>query len=90
LPLRMNGTIHVRVAGDPDGTLEGRFAMDDDSAGQYEIIGVAADTRYDLRKPAAPTIYIRLPLRMNGTIHVRVAGDPDGTLERRFAMDDDS
>jgi predicted permease len=56
-------------------TFEGRFGMDDDSAGQYEVVGVVADTRYDLRKPAAPTIYILLPLRTNGTVHARVAGD---------------
>jgi len=54
-------------------SFEGRFGPDD-GAGQQEIVGVVADTRYDLRKPAAPTIYI--PLRTAGTIHVRVAGDP--------------
>jgi predicted permease len=57
-------------------TLEGRFAMDNDHAVQYEVVGVVVDTRYDLRKPAAPTIYIPLPLRTNGTVHVRVAGNP--------------
>jgi ABC-type antimicrobial peptide transport system permease subunit len=43
---------------------------------------VVADTRYDLRKPAAPTIYILLPLRTNGTLHVRVAGDPTALVSR--------
>jgi predicted permease len=57
-------------------TLEGRFAMDNDNAVLYEIVGVAGDTRYDLRQPAAPTIYIPMPLRSNGTVHVRAAGDP--------------
>ena len=55
---------------------EARFGLEDDSAGHYEVVGVAADTRYDLRKPAAPTIYILLRPRSNGTLHVRVAGDP--------------
>ena len=54
---------------------EARFGLEDDSAGHYEVVGVAADTRYDLRKPAAPTIYILLRPRSNGTLHVRVAGD---------------
>jgi predicted permease len=57
-------------------TLEARFGMDDDTSGQYEILGIVADTRHDLRRAAAPTIYILLPLRSNGTIHVRAAGDP--------------
>jgi hypothetical protein len=54
---------------------EGRFGLDNDTADRSEVVGVVADTRYDLRQPAAPTIYILLPLRSNGTIHVRVAGD---------------
>ena len=57
-------------------------AMDNDNAIQYEIVGVAADTRYDLRKPAAPTIYIPLPLRTNGTVHVRVTGEPAALATR--------
>lgn len=56
-------------------TLDARFG-DDGGSGVQEIVGVAADTRYDLRKPAAPTIYIPLRLRGTGTLHVRVAGDP--------------
>jgi putative ABC transport system permease protein len=54
---------------------EGRFGTEDDSAGHYEVVGVVADTRYDLRKPAAPTIYILLRPRSLGTLHVRVSGD---------------
>jgi putative ABC transport system permease protein len=40
-----------------------------------EIVGVVADTRYDLRKAPAPTIYILSPIQSMGTLHVRVAGD---------------
>ena len=61
---------------------EGRFSPSDDSSGQYEIVGVVADTRHDLRKPPAPTIYILLPLRNNGTVHVRAAGDPAALASR--------
>ena len=43
---------------------------------------MVADTKYDLRKPAAPTIYIPLRLRVNGTVHVRVAGDPAALAAR--------
>jgi hypothetical protein len=55
-------------------TLRARFGQDGDSD-THEIVGVAADARYDLRKPAAPTIYLPLTLRNSGTLHVRVAGD---------------
>ena len=41
-----------------------------------------ADTRHDLRKAPAPTIYIPLPLRGTGTVHVRVAGDPAALAAR--------
>jgi putative ABC transport system permease protein len=40
-----------------------------------EVVGVVADTRYDLRKPPAPTLYILLPVQRFGTVQVRVAGD---------------
>ena len=63
-------------------SFEGRFGMDNDDATQHEVVGVVADTRYDLRKPAAPTIYIPLPLRRNGTVHVRVAGDAAALASR--------
>jgi hypothetical protein len=63
-------------------TLEGRFAMDNDSAADYEVVGVVADTRHDLRKPAAPTIYILLPSERSGTLHVRVAGDATALASR--------
>ena len=55
-------------------TIAARFGEDGDSS-VSEIVGIAADTRYDLRKPAAPTIYIPLRLRNSGTLHVRVSGD---------------
>src|SRR5205085_4467259 len=61
---------------------EGRFGTDNDSAAQSQVVGLVADTRYDLRKTAAPTIYILLPLRSNGTIHVRVAGDAAALASR--------
>ena len=61
---------------------EGRFGMNDDTVGKYEIVGVVADTRYDLRKPAAPTIYILLPQRANGRVYVRAAGDPAALASR--------
>jgi predicted permease len=62
-------------------TLEARFG-DAENKGFHEIVGVAADTRYDLRQPAAPTIYIPLRLRSTGTVHVRVAGDPAAAASR--------
>ena len=49
-------------------TLEARFAMND---GVHDVVGVVANTRYDLRKPPAPTVYIPLTQRGNGTVHVR-------------------
>lgn len=55
-------------------SLTARFGRDGDSD-THEIVGVAADARYDLRKPAAPTVYLPLTLRNSGTLHVRVAGD---------------
>ncbi|HWJ55410.1 MAG TPA: ADOP family duplicated permease, partial [Vicinamibacterales bacterium] len=60
--------------------LEGRLGQNDDGSGRHEIVGVAADARYDLRRPAAPTIYF--PLRTSGTLHVRVAGDPSALAAR--------
>ena len=48
----------------------------------HEVIGVAADTRYDVRKPAAPTIYIPLTLRNSGTLHLRLASDADAIAAR--------
>lgn len=56
-------------------TLDTRFG-DDNSPAAHEIVGVVADTRYDLRKPAVPTIYIPLQLRTSGRVHARVTGDP--------------
>lgn len=62
-------------------TLTARFGENADSD-VHEIVGIAADTRYDLRKRPAPTIYIPLTLRNSGTIHVRVAGDASTAAAR--------
>jgi predicted permease len=62
-------------------TIEARFA-DVDGKDVHEVVGVVADTRYDLRKPPAPAVYIPLPLRSTGTVHVRVAGDPAARASR--------
>ena len=51
-------------------TLEARFAQAD---GTHEVVGIVADTRYDLRKPPAPIVY--LPIRGNGTVQARIVGD---------------
>ncbi|MPY87816.1 MAG: FtsX-like permease family protein [Luteitalea sp.] len=56
---------------------EGRF---DDNVVQNEIVGVVADTKHDLREPAAPTLYI--PLRATGTFHVRTADDSATLMSR--------
>jgi predicted permease len=62
-------------------TLTARFGETSDTD-VHEIVGIAADARYDLRKPAAPTIYIPLTLRNSGTLHVRVAGDMTGATAK--------
>ncbi|HEY7496920.1 MAG TPA: ABC transporter permease [Vicinamibacterales bacterium] len=59
------------------GRIEARFA-DLNSPEIHEVVGVVADTRYDLRKLAAPTLYIPFAQRTTGrlgTIHVRVSGN---------------
>ena len=48
----------------------------------HEVIGVVADARYDLRLPPAPTIYVLVPIRSLGTLHVRVAGDATAIASR--------
>jgi predicted permease len=53
-------------------TVDTRFG-DASDKGAHEVIGVVADARYDLRKPAAPTFYT--PLRSNGSFAVRASGD---------------
>ena len=54
--------------------LDTKFA-DNEGEGGHEIIGVVADTRYDLRKAAAPVVYIPITQRGSGAIHARVTGD---------------
>lgn len=62
-------------------TLDARFGENDNSPA-HEVVGVVADTRYDLREPTAPTIFIPLRLRNTGTVHVRVGGDPTALASR--------
>jgi hypothetical protein len=45
------------------------------SADRYEVLGVVADTKYDLRRTPAPIIYVLLRPATIGTLHVRVRGD---------------
>jgi predicted permease len=76
-PIVVNETFAARYLGGAPAvgrTVTARFGGTDDSD-THEIVGVAADTRYDLRQPAAPTVYIPLTLRSSGTLHVRVAGE---------------
>jgi predicted permease len=49
----------------------------------HEVVGIVADTRYDLRKPPAPAIYVLIPLQSFSTLHVRVAGN-DRTIAARL------
>lgn len=80
-PLVINETFARRYLGAdrPVGrTLEANV---DDGAVTYEVVGVVADTRYDLRKPPAPTVYL-MPIRGAGTLHLRVAGDPRALAAR--------
>jgi predicted permease len=58
--------------------LEGRFDGTTDTLDRHEIVGVAADARYDVKRAPAPVIYF--PLRTRGAIHVRAAGDPDALV----------
>ena len=62
-------------------TLRARFGENADTD-VHEVVGVVADTRYDLRKPTAPTIYIPLTTRANSTVHVRIAGNPTTLMAR--------
>jgi putative ABC transport system permease protein len=41
----------------------------------HEVVGIVADTRYDLRRPPAPTIYVLTPLNGFRTLHVRLSGN---------------
>jgi predicted permease len=56
--------------------------FDDQELTNYEIVGVAADTRYDLRKSPAPIIYVRLSTRANVTLQVRAGADPAAIAAR--------
>jgi putative ABC transport system permease protein len=60
--------------------LETRFG-DANDPGAHEILGVVANTRYDLRRPAAPIVYLPLTRRNASTIHVRIADNRAGAVE---------
>jgi len=74
-PVIVNETFARRYAGShrAGGTIDARFG--DDGITQHEIIGVVADTRYDLRETAAPTVYLPFRPGTIGALHVRVSGD---------------
>jgi predicted permease len=61
------------------GTLATRFGPDS-SPNAHDVIGVVGNVRHDLRKPAAPAVYI--PMRTGGTVIVRVAGDAAAAATR--------
>ncbi len=62
-------------------TLDTRFG-DGEGEGGHEIVGIAADTKYDLRRPAAPTIYIPLTERGSSAILVRADSRADTLIPR--------
>ena len=61
--------------------LEGRFGS---ASGRTtsEIVGVAADTKYDIRQPAVPTVYIPLRKGSASTIFVRATALHEGVSAR--------
>lgn len=59
--------------------VDGRF---DTEGTMPEIVGVVANARYDVRQPAAPTIYFPMPTNETGTLHVRAAGDLTAIVAR--------
>jgi len=61
--------------------LETRFSSSD-GEGAHEIVGVVADTKYDLRRPVAPTIYIPLTDRASTTLLVRADGRAEAMIPR--------
>jgi putative ABC transport system permease protein len=63
-------------------TLDSRFG-ENDGEGGHEIVGIAADTKYDLRRPPAPIIYLPLSERGTSTILVR-AGVPAEAIVPRL------
>jgi len=48
----------------------------------HEVVGIAADTLYDPRKPPVPTIYVLLPLQSFSTLQIRMTGDVTTTATR--------
>jgi putative ABC transport system permease protein len=59
--------------------VDGRF---DKEGTMPEVVGVVANARYDVRQPAAPTIYFPMPMNEIGTLHVRAAGDLTAIVAR--------
>ena len=59
--------------------VDGRF---DQEGTMPEVVGVVANARYDVRQPAAPTIYFPMPTNEIGTLHVRAAGDLTAIVAR--------
>jgi predicted permease len=57
-------------------TLDTRFG-ESNAEGAHEIVGIAADTKYDLRRPPAPIIYIPLAERGTNTVLIRAAVPAD-------------
>jgi hypothetical protein len=62
-------------------TLDTRFGSNEGEA-PHEIVGVAADTKYDLRRPPAPIIYVPLSERGSSTVLVRGEGPTDTLIPR--------
>jgi predicted permease len=62
-------------------TLPTRFG-NNEGEGAHEIIGVVADTKFDLRRPPAPTIYIPITERGSTTVLVRAEGPVDALVAR--------
>ena len=61
-------------------TIDARLA--EEGLTQHELIGVVTDTRYDLREPAAPTVYIPFRPGTVGAVHVRVSGASSAVVSR--------
>lgn len=48
----------------------------------YEVVGVVADARYDLRKAPAPALYVLMSGYSIGTLYARVSGDQATIISR--------
>jgi putative ABC transport system permease protein len=54
----------------------------DKQRSMYEVVGMVADVRYDLRKPPAPALYVLMSGYNIGTLYARVAGDRTAIASR--------